>query len=45
MRDGLTRIVPNLLQNTYLISINITNKLKEKYYYEYVPELLDLRMR
>ena len=29
-------------QNTYLISINVTNKLKEKYYYEYVPELLDV---
>ncbi|KAK2802211.1 hypothetical protein FQN51_004893 [Onygenales sp. PD_10] len=31
----------NNVKNTYLISINVTNKLKEKYYYEYVPELLD----
>lgn len=29
-------------QNTYLVSINITNKLKEKFYHEYVPELLDV---
>jgi len=29
-------------QNTYLISINITNKLKERFYHEYVPELLDV---
>jgi formin-binding protein 1 len=28
-------------KNNYLISINITNKLKERYYHEYVPELLD----
>jgi len=28
-------------KNTYLISINVTNKLKERYYHEYVPELLD----
>lgn len=31
----------NNMKNTYLISIDVTNKLKEKYYYEYVPELLD----
>ncbi|WEW57331.1 Protein BZZ1 [Emydomyces testavorans] len=31
----------NNIKNTYLIAINVTNKLKEKYYYEYVPELLD----
>lgn len=30
------------IQNTYLININITNKLKEKFYHEYVPELLDV---
>jgi len=29
------------VKNTYLISINVTNKQKEKYYHEYVPELLD----
>ena len=29
-------------QNTYLISINVTNKQKERYYHEYVPELLDV---
>lgn len=29
-------------QNTYLIDINVTNKQKEKYYHEYVPELLDV---
>jgi hypothetical protein len=29
------------VKNTYLIGINVTNKLKERYYHEYVPELLD----
>ncbi|KAL9128997.1 MAG: hypothetical protein Q9217_002431 [Psora testacea] len=29
------------VKNTYLITINVTNKQKEKYYHEYVPELLD----
>jgi Skp family chaperone for outer membrane proteins len=29
------------VKNTYLISIRVTNKQKEKYYHEYVPELLD----
>jgi hypothetical protein len=31
-------------QNLYLISINVTNKLKEKFYHEYVPEILDVRI-
>lgn len=31
----------NNVKNTYLIAINVTNKLKERYYHEYVPELLD----
>ena len=31
----------NNAKNTYLIAINVTNKQKEKYYHEYVPELLD----
>ncbi|KAK0643103.1 hypothetical protein B0T16DRAFT_512282 [Cercophora newfieldiana] len=31
----------NNVKNTYLISINVTNKQKEKYYHEYVPELMD----
>ncbi|KAL6230275.1 hypothetical protein BDW75DRAFT_234515 [Aspergillus navahoensis] len=31
----------NNVKNTYLISINVTNKLKEKFFHEYVPELLD----
>ncbi|RMZ77063.1 hypothetical protein DV738_g4565, partial [Chaetothyriales sp. CBS 135597] len=31
----------NNAKNTYLIGINVTNKLKECYYFEYVPELLD----
>jgi len=31
----------NNAKNTYLIGINVTNKLKECYYHEYVPELLD----
>lgn len=31
----------NNTKNTYLIGINVTNKLKGKYYQEYVPELLD----
>jgi hypothetical protein len=30
------------VQNTYLITINVTNKQKERYYHEYVPELLDV---
>jgi len=30
-----------VLQNSYLISINVTNKQREKYYHDYVPELLD----
>ncbi|KAI9819717.1 MAG: hypothetical protein M1832_003951 [Thelocarpon impressellum] len=29
------------VKNTYLIHINVTNKQKEKYYHEYLPELLD----
>ncbi|KAK1020960.1 Protein BZZ1 [Friedmanniomyces endolithicus] len=29
------------MKNTYLIAINVTNKQKERYYHEYVPELLD----
>lgn len=28
-------------KNTYLIALNVTNKQKEQYYHEYVPELLD----
>ena len=31
-------------QNSYLIHINVTNKQKEKYHHEYVPELLDVRL-
>lgn len=31
----------NNAKNTYLIGINVTNKLKECYYHEYVPALLD----
>lgn len=31
----------NNIKNTYLIGINVTNKLKECYYHEYVPDLLD----
>jgi len=31
----------NNVKNTYLISINVTNKHKEKYYHEYLPELMD----
>ncbi|EPE27273.1 Cysteine-rich [Glarea lozoyensis ATCC 20868] len=29
------------VKNTYLIAINVTNKQKERYYHEYVPDLLD----
>ncbi|TKA22268.1 hypothetical protein B0A50_08230 [Salinomyces thailandicus] len=29
------------MKNTYLIAINVTNKQKERYYHEYVPDLLD----
>ena len=29
------------VKNTYLININVTNKQKEKYYHEYIPEMLD----
>jgi hypothetical protein len=31
----------NNVKNTYLIAINVTNKQKEKYYYEYLPEVMD----
>lgn len=31
----------NEAQNTYIISINVTNKQKERYYHDYIPELLD----
>lgn len=31
----------NNLKNTYLIAISVTNKQKEKYYHEYLPELMD----
>lgn len=30
-------------KNTYLIAINVTNKQKERYYHEYIPDLLDVR--
>jgi formin-binding protein 1 len=30
------------LQNTYIISINVANKLKNQFYHEYVPEVLDV---
>lgn len=30
-------------KNTYLITINVTNKQKERYYHDYVPEMLDVR--
>lgn len=29
------------VKNSYLIGINVTNKLKDCYYHQYVPELLD----
>ncbi|CAK1356015.1 Protein BZZ1 [Cercospora beticola] len=29
------------MKNTYLIAINVTNKQKERYYHDYVPDLLD----
>jgi hypothetical protein len=29
------------VKNTYIIAINVTNKQKEMYYHEYVPELLN----
>ncbi|TGJ88731.1 hypothetical protein E0Z10_g90 [Xylaria hypoxylon] len=28
-------------KNTYLIAINVTNKQKEKYYHEFIPEVMD----
>ncbi|OAA56886.1 hypothetical protein ISF_07402 [Cordyceps fumosorosea ARSEF 2679] len=31
----------NNAKNTYLITINVTNKQKEVYYHEYVPEVMD----
>ncbi|CAK7204092.1 Protein BZZ1 [Sporothrix eucalyptigena] len=31
----------NNAKNSYLIAINVTNKQKERYYHDYVPELLD----
>ena len=29
------------VKNTYILTINVTNKQKEMYYHEYVPEVLD----
>ncbi|KAI4191464.1 MAG: hypothetical protein L6R41_000115 [Letrouitia leprolyta] len=29
------------VKNTYIISINVTNKHKERYYHEYIPDVLD----
>lgn len=37
------RILADMSENTYLIAINVTNVQKQKYYHEYVPELLDVR--
>ncbi|KAI9833954.1 MAG: hypothetical protein M1838_005554 [Thelocarpon superellum] len=31
----------NNVKNSYLIHINVTNKQKEKYYHDYLPQLLD----
>lgn len=31
----------NNVKNTYLININVTNKLKEKYYHEYIPTVMN----
>lgn len=31
----------NNVKNTYLIGINVANKMKDCYYHEYIPELLD----
>ena len=31
----------NNAKNSYIIAINVTNKQKEKYYHEYVPEAMD----
>ncbi|EEY14427.1 BZZ1 [Verticillium alfalfae VaMs.102] len=31
----------NNVKNTYLIAINVTNKQKEQYYHEYIPEVMD----
>ncbi|KAM7196483.1 hypothetical protein V8F33_006200 [Rhypophila sp. PSN 637] len=31
----------NNIKNSYLIAINVTNKHKEKYYHEYLPEVMD----
>lgn len=31
----------NNMKNTYLIAINVTNKQKEKYYHDFVPEVMD----
>lgn len=32
------------VKNTYLITINVTNKQKERYYDEYIPDLLDVSL-
>jgi hypothetical protein len=42
MTSGRREYTDFIPQNTYLIGINVTNKLKEKHYHEYVPELLDV---
>lgn len=46
VKVGLEQLVKWALlitKNTYIISINVTNKQKERYYHEYVPDLLDVR--
>ncbi|RAR04985.1 FCH-domain-containing protein [Stemphylium lycopersici] len=40
-RNAFEQQQVEMRNNTYLISINVTNKQKEMYYHEYVPELLD----
>ncbi|KAK3328372.1 hypothetical protein B0T19DRAFT_188968 [Cercophora scortea] len=36
-----TTLEMNNVKNSYLIAINVTNKQKEKYYHEYLPEVMD----
>ena len=40
MTNHMAKFSPT--QNLYIISVNITNKQKESYYHEYVPNLLDV---
>lgn len=44
LQISLIDVTADATQNLYLISINVTNKMKEKYFHEYVPEVLNVSL-